>query len=74
MFHVKMEGQVRTMKPAVKIYTAWFAKLDRVREGSFFGKSIERNQPITPRREIFSENALKAKRDAARPRESTRSF
>jgi hypothetical protein len=41
------------MKLAVKIYTAWLAKLDRLREGFFFGKSKDRNQPITPRREIF---------------------
>jgi hypothetical protein len=61
------------MKLAVKTCTAWFAKLDRVREGVFFGKSKERNQPITPRREIFSENSLNAKKDTAQPPESTRS-
>ena len=74
MFHLKIEGRVRTMKLAVKTCTAWFAKLDGIREGFFFGKSRERNQPITPQRKIFSENALKAKRDTAQPRESTRSF
>jgi len=53
MFHVKIEGRGRTMKLVVKTCTAWFAKLDGLREGFFFGKSKERNQPITPRREIF---------------------
>jgi hypothetical protein len=62
------------MKLAVKAYTAWLAKLDRVREGFFFDESTERNEPITPQREIFSKNALNAKRNTAQPRESTRSF
>jgi antitoxin VapB len=33
--------------------TQWFAELDGLRQGHFLGQSKERNQPLTPRREIF---------------------
>lgn len=39
------------LEPLIADAAEWFAELDRVREGSFLGKG--RNQPVTPRREIF---------------------
>ena len=41
------------LEPLIADTDEWFAEIDRVREGQFFGKSKERNQPVTPRREIF---------------------
>ena len=41
------------LEPLIADAAEWFAELDRVREGRFFGKNKDRNQPITPRREIF---------------------
>jgi antitoxin VapB len=31
----------------------WFAELDELRQGHFLSTSKDRNQPLTPRREIF---------------------
>jgi antitoxin VapB len=39
------------LEPLIADPAAWFAELDRVRKGYFLQK--ERNQPVTPRREIF---------------------
>ena len=39
------------LEPLIADAEEWFAELDRVREASFLGKG--RNQPVTPRREIF---------------------
>jgi antitoxin VapB len=39
------------LEPIIADTEEWFAEIDRVREGQFFGKG--RNQPVTPRREIF---------------------
>ena len=39
------------LEPLIADPAKWFAELDRVRGGSFLGKG--RNQPVTPRREIF---------------------
>jgi len=39
------------LEPLIADPAEWFAELDRVREKSFLGKG--RNQPVTPRREIF---------------------
>jgi hypothetical protein len=39
------------LEPLIAEPGEWFAELDRVREGQFLGKG--RNQPATPRREIF---------------------
>jgi antitoxin VapB len=39
------------LEPLIADTDEWFAEIDRVREGQFFGKG--RNQPVTPRREIF---------------------
>ena len=52
-------GQVRVrrvadgvlLQPLISDTSEWFAELDRVREGSLF--STGRQQPATPRREIF---------------------
>ena len=41
------------LQPLIADPAEWFAELDRVREGQFFPKAEERNQPATPRREIF---------------------
>jgi len=41
------------LQPLIADPAEWFAELDRVREGQFFPKAKERNQPATPRREIF---------------------
>lgn len=41
------------LEPLIADTDEWFAEIDRMREGQFFGKSKERNQPVTPRREIF---------------------
>jgi antitoxin VapB len=41
------------LEPLITDVTEWFAALDRVREGHFLDKAKERNQPVTPRREIF---------------------
>jgi hypothetical protein len=35
--------------------TDWFAELDRRRQGSFFESLTDRNQPITPYRDIFDD-------------------
>jgi antitoxin VapB len=39
------------LEPLIADPAEWFAELDRVRKKSFLG--IGRNQPETPRREIF---------------------
>jgi antitoxin VapB len=39
------------LEPLISDPKEWFAELDRLKEGSFFKKG--RNQPLTPRREIF---------------------
>jgi hypothetical protein len=41
------------LEPLIGDVAEWFAELDRLREGSFLAKNKERNQPVTPRREIF---------------------
>lgn len=41
------------LEPLIADAGEWFAELDRIREGHFLGKGKERNQPATPRREIF---------------------
>ncbi len=41
------------LEPVIATTTEWFAELDRLRDGSFFAKRKERNQPPTPRRKIF---------------------
>jgi antitoxin VapB len=42
------------LEPFIADTTEWFAELDGLREGGFLlGKGKERNQPLTPRREIF---------------------
>ncbi len=41
------------LEPLIADPAEWFAELDRVREVFFFDKNKDRNQPITPRREIF---------------------
>jgi antitoxin VapB len=41
------------LEPVIADPTQWFAELDRLRQGHFLGQSKERNQPLTPRREIF---------------------
>jgi antitoxin VapB len=42
------------LEPLIADTTEWFAELDGLREGDFpLGKGKERNQPRTPRREIF---------------------
>ncbi len=40
-------------QPAIATDTAqWFAELDRVREEQLLGKGKQRNQSLTPRRQI----------------------
>ena len=39
------------LEPLVSDPKEWFAELDRLNDGSFFRDG--RNQPVTPRREIF---------------------
>ncbi len=41
------------LEPLISDPSEWFAKLDKIREGYFFEGRKERNQPVTPRREIF---------------------
>jgi len=41
------------LEPLIGDAAEWFAELDRLREGPFLAKNKERNQPVTPRREIF---------------------
>jgi antitoxin VapB len=41
------------LEPIIADTAEWFAELDRVRVGAFLAKKKDRNQPITPRREIF---------------------
>jgi antitoxin VapB len=43
------------LEPLIADPAEWFAELDRLREGYFLGKGKDRgrNQPMTPRREIF---------------------
>jgi antitoxin VapB len=41
------------LEPFIADPAHWFAELDWLRQGHFLGKSKERNQPLTPRREIF---------------------
>jgi antitoxin VapB len=41
------------LEPIIADTSQWFAELDRVREGSIFGKNKDRKQPPTPRREVF---------------------
>jgi len=41
------------LEPLIADPAHWFAELDRIREGRFLDKGKDRNQPMTPRREIF---------------------
>src|ERR1019366_679834 len=41
------------LEPLIGDAAEWFAELDRVRDGSFLVTRRDRNQPLTPRREIF---------------------
>ena len=41
------------MKPFIANPIDWFAELDRSRQGSFFESAQDRNQPITPCRDIL---------------------
>ena len=42
------------LEPLIADPAEWFAELDGLREGGLLlGKGKERNQPLTPRREIF---------------------
>ena len=41
------------LEPLIADPAEWFAELDGLRQGHFLGKSKERNQPLTPRRQIF---------------------
>lgn len=52
--HVRVRrlAQGVLLEPLIGDPAAWFAELDRVREGQFLGKG--RKQPVTPRREIFN--------------------
>jgi len=41
------------LEPLIADPAQWFAELDGLRQGHFLGNGRERNQPRTPRREIF---------------------
>jgi antitoxin VapB len=41
------------LEPLIADPAKWFAKLDQIREGYFLDRGKGRNQPVTPRREIF---------------------
>jgi antitoxin VapB len=41
------------LEPIIADAVEWFAELDRVREGQFFGKGNHRAQPMAPRRHMF---------------------
>lgn len=41
------------LEPIITDTAAWFAEMDRVGDGHFLANAKERNQPKTPRREIF---------------------
>jgi len=41
------------LEPIIASTAEWFTELDRLRDGSFLAKRNGRNQPATPRREIF---------------------
>ena len=41
------------LEPLIADPAQWFAELDCLRQGHFLGNGKERNQPVTPRREIF---------------------
>jgi antitoxin VapB len=41
------------LEPLIADPAEWFAEMDGLRQGYFLGKSKERNQPLTPRRQIF---------------------
>jgi antitoxin VapB len=41
------------LQPLIADAAEWYAELDRLQDGSFFLKKTERNQPLTPRRDIF---------------------
>jgi antitoxin VapB len=41
------------LEPLIADPAQWFAEMDGLRQGHFLGKSKERNQPLTPRRQIF---------------------
>ncbi len=40
------------LEPIITDVTEWFQTMDQLREGEFLSKK-SRNQPITPRREVF---------------------
>jgi len=48
---VRRVGEGVLLEPLITDIKGWFAELDRLTEGSFFKEG--RNQPPTPRREIF---------------------
>jgi antitoxin VapB len=48
---VRRVGEGVMLEPVIANPAEWFAELDRLRKGAFFPK--DRNQPVTPRREIF---------------------
>jgi len=50
---VRRLAQGVLLEPLIADPAQWFAELDRIREGHFLGNAKERNQPVTPRREIF---------------------
>jgi antitoxin VapB len=41
------------LEPIITDTAKWFEELDRAGDGHFLGNAKERNQPKTPRREIF---------------------
>lgn len=41
------------LEPLIADPAQWFAEMDALRQGHFLGKSKDRNQPLTPRRQIF---------------------
>ena len=41
------------LEPLIADPAQWFAEMDGLRQGHFLGKSKERSQPLTPRRQIF---------------------
>jgi antitoxin VapB len=50
---VRRVGAGVLLEPLISNTAEWFAEMDRVRDGYLFDDEKGRNQPITPRREIF---------------------
>jgi len=50
---VRRVAQGVLLEPLIADPAQWFAELDGLRQGHFLGNGRERNQPRTPRREIF---------------------